>query len=196
MEAKEYEALVKRLPEVAEVVNRFKSDSVQQKAFELLLSKLGFEQGETGGRIPRPRARKAAKAPPASLDNNGTGAKGKGRKKSSVPSLVKSLDLRPGGKSPFNDLVLEKQPKSNNEKSLLIVHFLRGFPGVDAVTLDHVFTVYRDQGWRVPANLRNQLQVMASTKGWLDTSEGSDIKVTVKGENYVNHDMPKKKKSS
>jgi hypothetical protein len=189
MAATDYEALVKRLPEMAEAVNRFSSDTVQQKAFEVLLSKLGVETPRASATSPKSRARKSEKA--AAGESVDGGAKLKGRKKHSAPSIVKDLNLRAGGKNPFNELVLEKQPRSNDERSLLAVHFLRDLPSVDKVSVDHVYTVYKHQGWKVPTNLRNQLQVIASTKGWLDTSDGDDIKVTVRGENHVEHDMKK-----
>lgn len=171
-------------------MNRFTSDTVQQKVFDLLLSKLGVEQPKTNGSGSGSRPRKkAVKAAP----ENGAKTKARGRKKGSVPNIVKDLNLRVGGKDAFGDLVKSKQPKSGEERSLLAIYFLRGLAAVKAVSADHVYTVYKYQGWKVPSNLRNQLQVISSTKGWLDTSDGSDIKLTVPGENYVEHDMAKPK---
>jgi hypothetical protein len=193
MSTDDYEALVKRLPEVAEAVNRFKSDSVQERVFDLLLSKLGLAGNVTSAGKERPRKRtKAAISKPAE-DGAPAKPKAKGRARGSALSIVKDLNLRPGGKNPLKELVDAKQPKSNEERSLLALHYLRGQGALSSVGVDHVYTVYKDQGWKVPANLRNQLQVLSSTKGWIDTSDGADIKLTVKGENYVEHDMPNKK---
>jgi hypothetical protein len=106
-------------------------------------------------------------------------------------SIVKDLNLKPSGKKSFSDFVSAKQPSSNAEKCLVAVHYLTNVLGVKAGA-NHVFTCFKVQGWRVPANLPNALQWTASQPGWLDTRNMSDIKVTTHGDNHVEHDMPKK----
>ena len=113
------------------------------------------------------------------------------RTKATPPSIVKDLNLKPQGKESFADFIKKKEPTSQHAQCL-VAYYLRNTAAVKAVGTDHVYTCFKVAGWRVPANLRNVMQVAASTKGWLDTSNMSDIKVTIHGDNYIEHDLKPK----
>lgn len=115
------------------------------------------------------------------------------RSRATAPTQDKTLNLRPSGAQSFEDFVKEKQPKTNNDRHVLSVFWLKNFGGVEKVGANQVFTCFKDRNWRLPANPRNALQVTASTKGWLDTEDMDDIKLTPSGDNWVNHDLPAKK---
>lgn len=117
------------------------------------------------------------------------------RRKAGALSLDKSLDLHPKGMQSFAGFATAKAPKSTYEKNVVAVYWLTRVAGQDAATVDQVFSCYKGHGWRVPANLRNNLAVTSSTKGWIDSSSMESIKVTVGGENYVEHDLPAKAKA-
>jgi hypothetical protein len=108
-------------------------------------------------------------------------------------SLLKDLNLKPQGKKSFMEFAAAKQPSSHYEKCLVAAYYLRTILGIDQISADHVFTCFKVAGWRVPADLKNTMQVAASTRGWLDTKSVTDIKVTIHGDNYVEHDLPAKK---
>ena len=108
-------------------------------------------------------------------------------------SIVKDLNLSPKGKKAFKDFVLEKQPKDNQEKCVVAVCYFRQELGFDAVSINHIFTCYKDCSWRVP-DLYNVLAITASKKGWLDTSNMESITITTRGENLVEHDLPRQGK--
>jgi hypothetical protein len=118
------------------------------------------------------------------------------RAKVAAPTMVKSLDLKPTGKKSFADFIKEKNPVSHHERSLAAAWYLTNIAGAKVVDVNHIFTCFKVAGWRLPANLRNAMQVAASTKGWLDTADMEDIKVTVHGDNYIEHDLPIRQKSS
>jgi len=108
--------------------------------------------------------------------------------------MVKDLSLRPKGKKAFADFVAEKQPSSHQQKQLVSVYWLAKEAGFSSgISVDHINTCYHGAGWRRPSDLRNALAVTAVRKGWLDTSDGSDIKLTVPGEDFVVHELPPKK---
>ena len=111
------------------------------------------------------------------------------RPRATAPTHDKTLNLRPGGAQSFEDFVLEKQPKTNNDRNLVSVSWLKEVGRVAKVSPNQVFTCYRDRKWDHPANLRNALQVTASVKGWLNTEDMGDITVTPQGENRLN-DLP------
>jgi hypothetical protein len=114
------------------------------------------------------------------------------RRRASGPSRVKGLDLAPSGKESFEAFVGDKQPSNNHEKNVLSVYYLAEVAGISPVTIDHVFTCYRDVGWDIPADLRNSLALTASRKGFLDTADTEDIKVEPRGMNHVERGLPAK----
>lgn len=122
-----------------------------------------------------------------------TSSKGTTKGKTSH-TLLKSLDLAPSGKKSFKDFVAETQPTSNPEKCVVAVYYVAKILEKPSVGTDHVFTCFKLQTWRVPANLDNTLQWVASQKAWLDTASMSNIKITTHGENLIEHDLPRTKK--
>jgi len=109
-------------------------------------------------------------------------------------SMVKDLNLKPSGKQTLAEFVREKKPSSNRGKSVVCVYYLQHILKETPITANHVFTCFKSIGWRVPSDLDNTLQWVASQRGWLDTSSMADIKVTTHGENLIEHDLPRKKK--
>src|SRR5439155_21365220 len=106
----------------------------------------------------------AAPSTPSNRRKRKTKKVGKTSTASSL-SIVKDLNLKPNGKKSFSYFVTAKQPSSNAEKCLIAVHYLTNVLGLKAGT-SHVFTCFKVQGWRVPADLQNALQWTASQLGW------------------------------
>jgi hypothetical protein len=119
----------------------------------------------------------------------------KSKKRKSSNSIVKNLDLNPSNEQTFKDFITEKKPSSNIEKSIACVYYLQHILKKTPITTNHVFTCFKSIGWRVPPDLASILRWVASQKGWLDTSNTEDIKVTTQGENLIEHDLPKKIKA-
>jgi hypothetical protein len=112
-------------------------------------------------------------------------------KKTSI-SIDKDLNLKPKGKRSLADFVAEKKPNSNLEKITIFVYYLKHDLNIERINPSHVFTCFKDQNWRVPADLVNAMQFTASQKGWLDTSDMENVIITTIGENHVEHDLPRK----
>ena len=139
-----------------------------------------------GGDQKRPTSKKRRPhRPPRKAQGKSTYAK-------SRPSLVKDLNLRPKGKKDFAAFVNEKKPSGNDERSTVAVYYLKQELGIPAVGVDHVFTCYKAVNWRQPANLGNSLAITSHRKGWMDTRDFNDLKLTTHGENLVEHDLPRK----
>lgn len=109
-------------------------------------------------------------------------------------TILKELNLKPSGERSFEDFVNEKQPSSNQEKCVVAAYYVANILKETTVSSDHVYTCFKLRGWRAPADLDNTLQYVASQRGWLDTSDMSDIKLTVHGENLIEHDLPRANK--
>ena len=112
------------------------------------------------------------------------------RRKAPSMSIVKDLDLRPKDNKHLRDFFAEKQPKKQIEQITTIVYYLSRILKLDGITPHHVYTCLKDVGKRVPNDLPQALRLVASRKGWVETSNADDIKITTSGENMVEHDLP------
>lgn len=110
-------------------------------------------------------------------------------------SIVKDLILKPKGQQSFAEFVTDKSPSSNAERCVAAAYYVDRVLKKAPVSADHVYTCFKDVAWRIPADLCNALQWTASRKGWLLTSDMSDIRLTPRGENLIEHDLPKQRKS-
>jgi len=110
-----------------------------------------------------------------------------------VPKISKDLDLSGGKKGEsLRDFFSKYKPSSNLERNLVFVYYLKQVAGIEHITIDHVFTCYRNiKSLKVPGSLKQSLIDTNILKGWFDTSSLDDIKLTVPGINYLEHDMKK-----
>jgi hypothetical protein len=151
----------------------------------------GGGAGSGGGRTARRQRRAATNA---GAPGGGSGSKPAKRKPSSV-GIVRDLALRPPGKQPWIEFAEEKAPKTNGARSTVAVHWLVNVAGMSSgITVDHVNTCFVEAGWKRPADFVNALQVVSSTKGWLDTGDMGNIKLTLRGEDEVQHNLPPQSK--
>lgn len=118
--------------------------------------------------------------------------KKKVKSKKSALSIDKTLNLKPGGKISFADFATQKNPSTDREKVVLCVYYLLNKIEKKPIGINQVYTCYKSI-WRVPADLAGTLRWVSSQKGWLDTSDSLDIKMTPQGDNLIEHDLPPKK---
>lgn len=183
------DTLLAKMPQIADAVSKF-PEAVQQQAFDALMAEA------TGGRVST-RTTEADETPTRArrktTKHHATGNGGKAPRRG--PKQLRDLDLTPRGKVSFSDFVNEKEPKTNHDRNVVSVYYCDRILEVAAVTVDHVFTCYRDMGWRLPSpDLNNGLSLTASRKRFIDTSDYDDIKLTSKGINYVEHDLRPRKR--
>lgn len=114
----------------------------------------------------------------------------KSQHKPPTMEIVKDLDLRPKEKCSCREFYSQKNPITQEQAITVVVYYLKRFLDLDKVTPDHVFTCFKDVGRRTPKYLPQAIRDTAKRKGWVDTSERGNIKVTNHGENLVEHDLP------
>jgi hypothetical protein len=102
----------------------------------------------------------------------------------------RSVDFWPDGKQSFESFAAEKQPRTNHEKNLVAIFWFEEIADLGEIGVNQVLAAFKDRGWNEPANPENALQVAASTKNWLDTSNMKKIATTSTGRNAVKG-MPK-----
>lgn len=111
----------------------------------------------------------------------------------SMPSIVKSLDLssRNGNKS-LRDFHAEKSPGNAMENNALFAYHLKNNLELDQMGIDHIYTCYKEVSVRPPTALRQSLIDTANRKGWIDTSSLDNIALSLRGETFIDHDLPRK----
>lgn len=127
-----------------------------------------------------------------SLPSN-VAANSKPKKSSSKPpimSIVKDLNLRPEDKPCFRDFYAQKKPSTQEQAVTVAVYYLKRVLELDKVTPEHVFTCFKDVERKTPKHMPQTIRDTAKRRGWVDTSERGNVKITNHGENLVEHDLP------
>lgn len=115
------------------------------------------------------------------------------RKKSSSSqsySMLTDLNLRPSGKLSLEDFYNSLVVKSNMERNITILYYLKRILEIENVNVNHVYTCYKKVGSKVP-NIYQGLIDTKNRKGWIDTNNMDDLKVSISGENYIEHEALK-----
>lgn len=191
-----FDALLKQMPRIAEAVKAF-PEAVQPQAFEMLMAEARGEASPP----PRTPSAKKTKRPARRPASGGTQGVGKAtararRPAARKPSWMRNYDLTPKGKKSLKAFVEEKQPKTNHDRNVISAYYLKEVLDEAAVTVDHIFTCYKDQGWREPGDVANSLSLTSHRKGFIDTSNLDNIELTARGRNHVEQDLPAKAKKA
>lgn len=117
-------------------------------------------------------------------------ASGKKKGKSPSYSFVKELNLRPEGKQSLREFYGQKSPTSQQEQITVVLYYLCRILETPNITCNHLFTALKEVGVRVPQFLSQTLHNISNRKGWVDSSNTDDLKTTVPGDNFVEHDLP------
>jgi hypothetical protein len=194
--------LLQRLPEIAKVVNEFKSENVQLRVFDALLDGFDFpvDRGVKNydARVKAEKEVRVSGDAPKDMESSpGTASHPKGvrgNKKEGAVSLVADLNLRPKGTKTLREFYGEKKPTTNEQSFAVMTYYLEKVLGISGISPNHIYTGFKDLDLRVPARLRTVISNSASRHAWIDTSDKENIKLTIHGENFVEHDLPSSKK--
>jgi hypothetical protein len=192
--------LLARMPEIAKAVNAFESPAVQELAFAALLDSAGVVQSppqkdaaHDPAKVEDPPKKRAARQSAAAPvgESDGSQPKRKGNSKKQSFTLLKDLDLYSSNPK-LADFAADKAPSTVVEKAVLLVYWFVHHGNVSPVTIDMVYTGFKDRNWPVPSDLANTLQ-QAGTRGLLDSRDRQNLLLTTKGENLLDHDLPRMK---
>lgn len=107
------------------------------------------------------------------------------------PKQLMDLNLRPKGKEPLKDFYAKYDVKTNFEKNVSFTYYLTKVINIKGITIDHIYTCYKETDQKVPENIYQSLADTKKHKGWIDTTNMEDIKLSIQGENYMEHDVPR-----
>lgn len=179
-----YDELKKELVSMSELLKLFPAE-VHEIVLEALIEE--FLQ-----RSPPPVAARVGDGVRNDSGEIRTGTRKKVATKESY-RIVGDLNLAGGEGIPsFKELHNEKRPKSNWEFNTVAVYYLKQTLKLDKVTPDHVYTCYKEVSRKIPGAFRQSLYDASSQAGYIDTKDIDSISVTTRGENLVEHDLPRK----
>jgi len=139
MAEQEVDALLERMPKIAEAVNSFKSEAVQQAALSALIGAFEAKFIKVVSHNSPPRLDEVSSSAVITEgveDVGGSeertpvegGAKKTRRTKGgasySPVQVVRDLNLRPNGSASFDEFVKQKNPSDNQEKFAVAVYYL------------------------------------------------------------------------
>jgi hypothetical protein len=104
--------------------------------------------------------------------------------------ILSDLNLRPTDKISLKQFASGYTIKSAEELTLVIVYYLQEKLKL-TVTLNHIYTCYRELGEKVPQFFKQTLTNHKTKKNWIDVEDWNNIKVTIIGTNYILHDLTK-----
>jgi hypothetical protein len=106
-------------------------------------------------------------------------------------SLVTTLNLNPPTGKSLKEFFAEFVSKSFFEKNLLFIYYVERVLHVEAIGINHIYTCYKHVGEKVPGNLYQSIVDTKNQKGWIESKEINNLRITIAGENYVEHDFKK-----
>jgi len=114
-----------------------------------------------------------------------------GKRKPPSMSLIKEMDLHPSGKQSLREFFGEKQPKTQFEQIAVFVFYMRSVLEIDGISPNHIYTCFKDVSAKPPVDVPQVARNCAAQKGWIDTSRKEGIDITTRGENLIDHDLPR-----
>lgn len=103
-------------------------------------------------------------------------------------NLIPSLNLVSNGNESLKDFYNKYSAKNNFDKNIIILYYLRRILGAENIGINHIYTCYKHLSQKIP-NINQSLLDTKNRKGWVDISDKEDLKVTVAGENYIEHEI-------
>jgi hypothetical protein len=113
----------------------------------------------------------------------------KTKTKAKRPSIVNDLNLRPKSKTHFEQFFNEKKPKVGDPTYAVCVYYLEKILKIKGINQNHIYTCMKEVKRKIPNKLENALLVCSSRYSSIDTSDLSNITITVPGENLVDHKL-------
>jgi len=105
------------------------------------------------------------------------------------------LDLKGVGNTPsFKQFYQQKSPKSHREIITLMAYYLKKYLKIENMKYGHALFCYGETGKAKPLNISSLFSDVSYHHKWLETgSEPYSAKLTIAGENLIEHDLPRTK---
>lgn len=98
-----------------------------------------------------------------------------------------NLDFYPNGKDSLSVYVSKFAIKSNFERILVFISYLKEILSIDSVDYDHIYSCFDELKLEIPSSVSQTTRNVASAKRWIDTSDSKNIVITTAGKNKLRH---------
>ena len=111
-------------------------------------------------------------------------------------SVLPDLDLAGKDDIPsLDDFYKDKKPSNAMESNAVFVYYLKKLRNINNIGVNHIYSCYKNVRAKTPRALYQSLLDTRKAKGWIITTNMDDIIIGIAGENFVEHELPKIKKS-
>jgi len=117
-----------------------------------------------------------------------TGKKSKASSSKS-PTYLSDFNFRPTGKESLKDFHGRYKVSTSMQNNLVFAYYLQEILN-EQITENHIYSCYKYLGIKIPS-FPSTLNDTKRIKGWIDTSNYDNIKVTRVGINFLEHEMAK-----
>ncbi|HTJ50517.1 MAG TPA: hypothetical protein VL443_13745 [Cyclobacteriaceae bacterium] len=100
------------------------------------------------------------------------------------PAFLADFNFAPEGMISLREFVSKYNPDSNLECNLVFTHYLESVTKTSGISADHIYTCYRYLNKTIPS-FPQTLVDTKSRKGWIDTSDTSNLRVIWSGHNHL-----------
>ena len=203
---KTYEEIFSEMERIAEVVKNY-PESLQEKAFDVLIASLtgrtvikaesdivSIDETEN---VDNPVEEETAKQAPVKngkTANNGKAKPSKSTRGTKVNyNFDKSLNLL--GSNNFKslkDYYNSYKIKTNQEAIAVFVYYLKTYKDIEEVSIDQIYTCYKEVGRKLPADLNQACRLTSSAECAYINFKNNICTLHIKGENLVEHELEKK----
>jgi hypothetical protein len=190
MPSDDFNDRLNRAEKIAAVVALYDTPELKLAVYQDLM---GATKPAAGANVPAGGRTPPKKTTPANDADGEEGVKPKaksaGKKQSfTFDKTIDFYDVSGPSKLNFKDFTTAHPPKSVIHKAVVALYWLSKELGLDATSVEHIYTAFKTMDWPVPADLPNTLQ-QAGTKNYLDSKKRDDLRLTTHGENLVEHEL-------
>ena len=102
------------------------------------------------------------------------------------------FDFRPVNKESLKDFYSKYDSKTNFERNLVFIYYFQEVIKLNGITMNHIYSCYRHLTLKIPVFPQTLIDTKKN-KGWIETSDTDNLKVTREGLNYIEHEFAKRK---
>ena len=111
-------------------------------------------------------------------------------------NVLPDLDLASKDDIPsLEDFYKNKKPSSAMESNTVFIYYLKKLRNISNIGVNHVYSCYKSVNAKAPKALYQSLVDTRGEKGWIITTNMDDIGIGIAGENFVELELQKTKKS-
>lgn len=116
----------------------------------------------------------------------------KGTKKSKHAFvLVPNINFSPADNFSLHEFHAGRRPRNAFENNTFFVYYIQKVLKMTGITANHIYTCYQHLNISPSNAFRQSLIDTSHKKGYLDTSNMQNIVLTIKGENFIERELPK-----